>query len=64
MVRLPKERPGEEEKEFTVQRLHEEIAVGETIFAGIGALRAQKGFKAWLFGRDDHFSFEIVASEK
>lgn len=64
LIRLPKEKPKEDEKEFTVQRLHEEIAVAETIFAGIGGLSAQKGFRSWFFGRDDHFSFEIVASDK
>lgn len=64
LVRLPKEKPGDEQKEFTVQNLREEIARGETIFASIGGLRAQRGIKAWLLGRNDHFSFEIVASKK
>ena len=64
MVRLPKEKPGEENKEVTVQGLREEIAVGESIFNSIGGARAQRGLKAWLFGREDHFSFEIVASDK
>ncbi|MDD4901911.1 MAG: type IV secretion system DNA-binding domain-containing protein [Patescibacteria group bacterium] len=64
MVRLPKEKPGEERKEQTVQELREEIAVGEAIFNSIGGARAQRGLKAWLVGRADHFSFEIVASEK
>lgn len=64
LVRLPKERPGDEEKDFTLERLREEIARGETIFSSIGGLRAQKGFLPWLLGRDDHFSFEIVASRK
>jgi len=64
LVRLPKEKPNEKEIQFDVQHLHEEIAKGETIFASIGGLRAQRGFKAWLLGRDDHFSFEIVAKEK
>jgi len=36
MVRLPKERPGDKERDFTVQSLHEEIAKAETIFASIG----------------------------
>lgn len=61
LVRLPKEKPGEEDKGFSVQQLREEIAKGETIFASIGGLRAQKGLDAWLFGRRDHFSFELVA---
>ncbi len=64
LVRLPKEKPGDKEKEFTVQQLHEEIARGETIFSAIGGLRAQRGIKTWLFGRNDHFSFEIVANKK
>jgi hypothetical protein len=63
-VRLPKEKPGEEKSEVTVQSLREEIAVGESIFGSIGGSRAQRGLRAWLFGREDHFSFEIVASDK
>jgi Type IV secretion-system coupling protein DNA-binding domain len=64
MVKLPKEKPGEEKKDQTVQELREEIAVGEAIFNSIGGARAERGIKAWLFGRSDHFSFEIVASDK
>lgn len=63
-VRLPKEKPGEKEEEKTLQKLREEIAKGETVFASIGGLRAQRGFLPWLIGRTDHFSFEIVASQK
>ena len=62
LVRLPKEKPEDDKKESTVQQLREEIAKGETIFAAIGGLKAERGFKAWLTGRHDHFSFEIVAS--
>jgi hypothetical protein len=64
LVRLPKERPGEENKELTVQELREQIAVGEAIFGSIGGARAQRGPRAWLFGREDHFSFEIVAADR
>ena len=64
LVRLPKEKPGDEKKGFTVQELREEIAKGETIFASIGGLRAQRGFWPWLLGRNDHFSFEAVANKK
>jgi len=64
LVRLPKEKPKDQEKEFELKQLHEEIARGETIFNAIGGLRAQRGFKAWLLGRNDHFSFEIVANKK
>jgi len=61
LIRLPKEKPKDENKDTSVQQLREEIAKGETIFAGIGGLRAQNGLKDWFLGRDDHFSFEIVA---
>ena len=64
LVRLPKEKPGEENKEMTTQQLREELAHGETIFAAIGGLRAQRGFRAWWYGRDDHLAFEIVASRR
>jgi len=61
LIKLPKEKPKDEEKEITTQQLREEIARGETIFSAIGGLRAHHGFISWLLGRDDHFSFEIVA---
>lgn len=64
LVRLPKERPGDKDQAFDIQKLHDEIARGETIFSSVGGLRAQRGFKAWLLGRNDHFSFEIVANHK
>ncbi len=61
LIKLPKEKPEDEKREDTLQQTREEIAKGETIFASIGGLKAQKGFIAWFFGRNDHFSFEIVA---
>lgn len=62
-VRLSKEKSDDKQGEYTVQELHEEISRGETIFSSIGGLRAQRGFKAMLFGRNDHFSFEVVADK-
>lgn len=64
LVKLPKDKPNDQDKESSLQQLREEMAKGETIFSSIGGLRAQRGFKAWLFGRNDHFSFEIVANQK
>jgi hypothetical protein len=64
LIRLPKEKNNKNEYEDNAERIHEEIARAETVFSSIGGLRAQKGFRAWLFGRNDHFSFEIVAHEK
>jgi hypothetical protein len=62
LVRLPKEKPNDDDDGFTVDQMHEEIAKGETVFASIGGLRAEGGFMSWLLGRRDHFSFEVVAS--
>jgi len=65
LIRLPKEKPDNGQREENdLRHLQEEIARGETVFASIGGLRAQRGIKPWLFGRNDHFSFEVVASQK
>ncbi|MDD3711052.1 MAG: type IV secretion system DNA-binding domain-containing protein [Patescibacteria group bacterium] len=61
LVKLPKEKPKDKDKDFNIQQLREEIAQGETIFSSIGGMRAQRGLRAWFFGRTDNFSFEIVA---
>ncbi len=63
LIKLPKEKPKDAENTYTVSQLKEEIAKGETIFASIGGLKAEKGFLSWLYGRQDHFSFEVVASQ-
>ena len=63
LVKLPKEKPKDDEGGFNVQQMREEIAKGETIFASIGGLKAERGFNSWLYGRQDHFSFEVVASQ-
>jgi len=65
-ITVPRERKEDSQKgmggaeSHAIQKIREEVAVMETLFANIGGLRAQRGIKAWLFGRDDHFSFEIV----
>ncbi len=61
LIKLPKEKPKDENKEANSQQIREEIAKGETIFSAIGGLRAQRGLISWFFGRNDHFSFELVA---
>jgi hypothetical protein len=63
-VRLPKDKPGESNSGYTVQQLREQISIGESMFSSIGGLKAQRGFMNYLFGRDDHFSFEIVGNDK
>jgi type IV secretory pathway TraG/TraD family ATPase VirD4 len=65
LVRLPKDEPeANEKRDLSVQEIREEISIAETMFSAIGGRRAERGFKAWLFGRSDHYSFEIVANRK
>jgi hypothetical protein len=64
LIKLPKDRPEDQAKEFTVQQMREEIAKAEGIFTAIGGFKAQHGLKRWFFGRTDHYSFEIVAYNK
>ncbi len=61
-VRVPKALTAEEaQQEKSQQQIQELIGAMETVFATVGGLKAQKGLKAWLFGRSDLFTFEIVA---
>src|SRR3989338_7782017 len=65
LIRVPKETPKDLEKDFTKQALLEDIAAAESIFVLIGGLKANpNGFTSWLFGANNTFSFEIVASKK
>src|SRR5680860_1484066 len=62
-IRIPKE-GSKDDNDDSVQSVKDEIAKGEAIFAAIGGLKATRGFSAWLSGRQDHVSFEIVADSK
>ena len=65
LVTLPKFRRQEEsERGPTKEHVQEAIAAAETLFSAIGGLKAQKGLRAWLFGRHDEFSFEITVEKK
>ncbi|MCI0479663.1 hypothetical protein L0Y59_03905, partial [Candidatus Uhrbacteria bacterium] len=60
-IRVPKLVKKEDEAEKSQQQIQEKIAVMETIFSTIGSLRAERGLMPWIFGRSDHYSFEIVS---
>lgn len=65
VVTLPKFRREEEsERGPTKDQVQEVIAAAESFFSSVGGLKAQKGFVAWLLGRHDEFSFEIVVDKK
>ena len=62
LIRVPKETKKEDsDQSKSTQQIQELISVMETIFATIGAIPSEKGLKAWLFGRENAFSFEIVS---
>lgn len=62
LILVPKDiRHGEEKQQETSDMLKEKIAIAESLWNSIGGLKAQKGIKAWFFGREDHVGLEIVA---
>lgn len=62
LIRVPKETKKEDsEQSKSTQQVQELISVMETVFSTIGSITSEKGLKAWLFGRENSFSFEIVA---
>lgn len=64
LVRVPKElRKDDSGQEKTQQQIQELIGAMETIFSTIGGLKAHHGVFSWLFGRHDHFAFEMVLKQ-
>lgn len=61
LITVPKEKMDKEEKKKTAKEMLQPV---ENFFDNIGGLKAQKGFQAWLFGRSDHFSFEILSDKQ
>lgn len=45
---------------LTIQQIQEKIGVMETFFSLLAALKAERGFKSWLRGRQDILSVELV----
>lgn len=64
-VSLPKESSlkTQENKESNPQTVKTQIALAEGLFNSIGGMRAERGLKAVLKGRNDHISFEIVMNQ-
>lgn len=64
LITVPKEKPDEKTgTNITLQQTQEKIGVMETFFSTIAGMKAESGFKSWLFGRQDVFSLEIVSQE-
>lgn len=60
LVTVPKESSDIADQNENLEMVKSQIALAESLFSTLGGLRAQRGLRAWLFGRTDHFSFEIV----
>ncbi|MBU1132527.1 type IV secretion system DNA-binding domain-containing protein [Patescibacteria group bacterium] len=61
LITVPKDIAGENAQPPELQKIQEKIGVAETFFSTIAGLKAERGFKAWFYGRKDLFSLELVA---
>lgn len=67
LIKVPKEDLKEEKQggmpSQRKETLHQKISINESFYAAMGGLKAQRGFTAWWFGRNDSFAFELVADK-
>ena len=67
LIKVPKEKKSDKSDsmnaEVNLNETREEIAVAETVFSAIAGLKRESGVWAWLHGRNDHVSFEIVVKD-
>ncbi|PJE75986.1 hypothetical protein COV04_01940 [Candidatus Uhrbacteria bacterium CG10_big_fil_rev_8_21_14_0_10_48_11] len=61
-VLLPKYESNKKDEQQGLEKLREQIALAEALFANIGGVRAERSLTSRLFGRRDHLSLEIVAA--
>ncbi len=67
LISVPKESLQQEKEKAasdSQSNIKESISVAELLFAAIGGLKPAKGLQTWLWGREDHVSFEIVAHQR
>ncbi|MFA6422117.1 MAG: hypothetical protein WCV92_01860, partial [Candidatus Buchananbacteria bacterium] len=60
MLTVPSMMDADEEKEKQNKQIKDVIGSVENFYSAVGGIPAQKGFKTWLFGRFDSWSFEVV----
>ncbi|MFC1598031.1 type IV secretory system conjugative DNA transfer family protein [Patescibacteria group bacterium] len=66
-ITIPKEsqdESGGQQQSLSQDQVKERISVAEVFFSTLGGVKAQKGFKAFWYGRSDHFSLEVVADKE
>lgn len=65
VITVPKgEQSDERGNVDSMDQVREKISAADTFFATLGGVKAQKGWKAFWWGRNDHFSFELVADKE
>lgn len=65
LIKVPKElRKEDAAQDKSQQQLQELIARMENVFSTFGSLKQEEGIKAWLMGRSDHVSCEIVVDQE
>ncbi len=64
-ITIPKESQDaqNQSQSLSVDQIKERISVADIFFATLGGLKAQTGWRAFWFGRNDHFALEIVADK-
>lgn len=68
LIKVPKEKKSEGQQttqslEENINQIREHVATAETMFSSIAGLKRDTGLNAWLFGRNDHLSFEVVVKD-
>ncbi|MFH0818934.1 MAG: type IV secretion system DNA-binding domain-containing protein [Patescibacteria group bacterium] len=66
LLRVPKEDMKKDGDGMPSQRretVHQRISMSDVLYATLGGLKAQRGILTWWLGRNDHFSFELVADK-
>ncbi|MBU0546075.1 type IV secretion system DNA-binding domain-containing protein [Patescibacteria group bacterium] len=65
LIKVPKEKKKEQQQsvEDNINQIREQIAVSESLFSSVAGLKRESGLLAWLRGRNDHISFELVVKD-
>jgi len=63
LVKVPKESGDANEPQESIEQIRSQISLAESWFSTLGGLKPQRGFRAWLWGRTDNFSLEIVVQK-
>lgn len=64
-ITVPKEQQEDQaSQDLSTDQIKERIAVAEVFFSTLGGVKAQRGWTAFWYGRNDHFALEVVADRE